>query len=249
MIILKNNEEIEVLRGVNSIVADFFERVEEIITPGISTYDLEDFSEKFTRERKVKAAFKGYMGYPANLCVSINEEVVHGIPRKDKFLKEGDIVSIDFGLSKDGFFGDAAMTYPVGKVSGKARKLLDVTERSLYEAILETKSGNRLYDISHTIQAYVEQNGFSVVRDFVGHGIGRNLHEEPQVPNFGNRGTGIKLVPGLVLALEPMVNEGGHEVEVLGDGWTVVTRDRKLSAHFEHSVAITENGPLILSKI
>ncbi len=249
MIILKNNEEIEVLRGVNSIVADFFERVEEIITPGISTYDLEDFSEKFTRERNVKAAFKGYMGYPANLCVSINEEVVHGIPRKDKFLKEGDIVSIDFGLSKDGFFGDAAMTYPVGKVSGKARKLLDVTERSLYEAILETKSGNRLYDISHTIQAYVEQNGFSVVRDFVGHGIGRNLHEEPQVPNFGNRGTGIKLVPGLVLALEPMVNEGGYEVEVLGDGWTVVTRDRKLSAHFEHSVAITENGPLILSKI
>jgi methionyl aminopeptidase len=248
MIVLKNNEEIEALRAVNAIVADFFERVKEIINPGIATYDLEEFSEKFTMDRKVQPAFKGYMGYPANLCVSINEEVVHGIPRKDKILKEGDIVSIDFGLNKDGFFGDAAMTFPVGRVSRKAKKLLDVTERSLYEGIRETKSGNRLYDISHTIQSYVEKNGFSVVRDFVGHGIGKKLHEEPQVPNFGSRGTGIKLVPGLVLALEPMVNEGGHSVEVLNDGWTVVTKDRKLSAHFEHSVAITENGPQILSK-
>lgn len=249
MILLKNSEEIEALRAVNAIVADFFEKIREIIEPGMSTFDLEEFSEKFVKDRNVRAAFKGYMGYPANLCVSVNEEVVHGIPRKDKFLREGDIVSIDFGLYKDGFYGDAAKTFPVGVVSGKAKKLLDVTESSLFEGIRETKSGNRLYDISYTIQTHVEKNGFSVVRDFVGHGIGKSLHEEPQVPNFGNKGTGIKLVPGLVLALEPMVNQGGYEVEVLGDGWTVVTKDRKLSAHFEHSVAITENGPEILSKI
>lgn len=249
MILLKNSEEIETLRVVNSLVADFFLRVRDIVKPGVSTQDLEEFSEKFSRDRKVKPAFKGYMGYPANLCVSVNEEVVHGIPSKGRVLKEGDIVSIDFGLSKDGFFGDAAMTFPVGRVSENAEKLLEVTEESLYKGIEETKSGNRLYDISYTIQSFVEQNGFSVVRDFVGHGIGKSLHEEPQVPNFGSKGTGIKLVPGLVLALEPMVNEGGYEVEVLDDGWTVVTKDRKLSAHFEHSVAITENGPLILSKI
>lgn len=249
MILLKNSEEIETLRVVNSLVADFFLRVRDIVKPGVSTQDLEEFSEKFSRDKKVKPAFKGYMGYPANLCVSVNEEVVHGIPSKGRVLKEGDIVSIDFGLSKDGFFGDAAMTFPVGRVSENAEKLLEVTEESLYKGIEETKSGNRLYDISYTIQSFVEQNGFSVVRDFVGHGIGKSLHEEPQVPNFGSKGTGIKLVPGLVLALEPMVNEGGYEVEVLDDGWTVVTKDRKLSAHFEHSVAITENGPLILSKI
>ncbi|RMG59085.1 MAG: type I methionyl aminopeptidase [Deltaproteobacteria bacterium] len=249
MVILKSREEIEKLREVNALVAEFFEKVGEIIEPGISTFDLEEFSEKFVREKKVIPAFKGYMGYPANLCVSINEEVVHGIPDRKRVLKEGDLVSIDFGLKKDGFFGDAARTFPVGQVDEAGKRLLAVTEEALYRGIEEAKPGRRLYDISAAIQEFVEGHGFSVVRDYVGHGIGRSLHEDPQVPNFGVRGTGIKLLPGLVIAIEPMVNEGGHEVEVLKDGWTVVTKDRKRSAHFEHSVAVTENGALILSTI
>ncbi len=249
MIILKSREEIEKLREVNALVAEFFEGVKELIKPGVTTFDLEEFSEKFVREKGVIAAFKGYMGYPANLCVSINEEVVHGIPSRSKVLKDGDLVSIDFGLKKEDFFGDAARTYPVGSVDEEGKRLMEVTEKALYVGIDEARVGNRLYDISGAIQEFVEGNGFSVVRDYVGHGIGRSLHEDPQVPNFGERGTGIKLQPGLVLAIEPMVNEGSHEVEVLEDGWTVVTRDRKRSAHFEHSVAITENGALILSKV
>ncbi len=249
MVTLKSTQEIEKLRNANRLVAEFFAKVGEVIEAGISTYDLEVLSEDFLERHNVESAFKGYMGYPANLCVSVNSEVVHGIPREDKVLKEGDIVSIDFGLKSDGFYGDSAKTFPVGKVSQNAITLMKVTEKALSLGIEAAKKGNRLFDIGWTVQRHVEENGFSVVRDFVGHGIGRKLHEEPQVPNFGEKGRGIKLLPGMVLALEPMVNEGTYEVRVKNDGWTVVTSDGKLSAHFEHSVAITENGPMVLSEL
>ncbi len=249
MVTLKSTQEIEKLRKANRLVAEFFSEVGDIIEAGISTYELEAASDRFLEEHNVESAFKGYMGYPANLCVSVNSEVVHGIPRKDKILKGGDIVSIDFGLKADGFFGDSAKTFPVGKVSNDAIKLMDTTEEALSLGIEAAKKGNRLFDIGWTVQRHVENNGFSVVRDFVGHGIGRKLHEEPQVPNFGEKGRGIKLLPGMVLALEPMVNEGTYEVRVKNDGWTVITLDGKLSAHFEHTVAITENGPMVLSEL
>ncbi len=249
MVTLKSRDEIEKLRYANVLVAEFFAIVGEHIQPGVSTFDLEELSEQFITEKNVESAFKGYMGYPANLCVSVNDEVVHGIPSKEKILKEGDIVSIDFGLKREGFYGDSAKTYPVGKINGEALRLLQVTEESLAKGIKTAKVGNRLYDISHSIQSHVEKQGFSVVRDFVGHGIGRKLHEEPQVPNFGEEGRGIKILPGLVIALEPMVNQGSYHVEVKSDGWTVATKDGSLSAHFEHSVAVTENGTMILSKI
>ncbi len=235
------------MRRAGAVVGRFFEEVKGRIKAGVTTRDLEDVAEEFVARHGVKGAFKGYMGYPANLCTSINEEVVHGIPSRSRALRDGDIVSIDFGVVLDGFYGDAAKTYPVGKIPGVAAKLMRTTELSLEKAIAAAREGNRLGDISSAVQEVVEAAGFSVVRDFVGHGIGRNLHEEPQVPNFGQRGTGPKLLPGMVLAIEPMVNEGGYAVEVLADGWTVVTADRKRSAHFEHTVAITENGCQILS--
>src|SRR5512145_1374358 len=235
------------MRRAGAIVGQFFEAVKSMIRAGSATQDLEDFTEGFVQRHGVKGAFKGYMGYPANLCTSINEEVVHGIPSRSRVLRDGDIVSIDFGVVLDGYFGDAARTYPVGKVPGIAGKLMRTTELSLEKAIEASREGNRLGDISHAVQEVVEGAGFSVVRDFVGHGIGRMLHEEPQVPNFGPQGSGPKLLAGMVLAIEPMVNEGGHSVEVLGDGWTVVTSDRKRSAHFEHTVAITGDGCLVLS--
>jgi methionyl aminopeptidase len=193
-------------------------------------------------------AFKGYGGYPFSVCVSINSEVVHGFP-SERILAEGDIASLDFGVNYQGYFGDAAVTLAVGKISKKAARLLKVTEESLYRAIAKAKNGNRLGDISYAVQEYVEKAGFSVVRDYVGHGIGKNLHEDPAVPNFGSPGRGILLKPGMVIAIEPMINEGGYEVRVKEDGWTVITQDGKLSAHFEHTVAITEKGPEILSKL
>jgi methionyl aminopeptidase len=201
-----------------------------------------------SRKKRVKPAFKGYKGYPFALCTSVNGEVVHGMP-SDRPLVLGDILSLDFGVNYKGFYGDAAITVPVGAVSDKAKRLLDVTEAGLNDAIQQARAGNRLGDISSAVQKRVESSGFSVVRDFVGHGIGRNLHEDPQIPNYGIQGRGIELKPGMVLAIEPMVNEGSYEVKVLSDGWTVVTKDGKLSAHFEHSVAVTENGPDILSRI
>ena len=235
------------MRRAGAVVGRFFEEVKPLILPGVSTWELELFADRFIARNGVKSAFKGYMGYAAHLCTSINEEVVHGIPSKDRILREGDILSIDFGIVRDGFYGDSAMTFPVGAVSGVSSRLLAATKRSLEAGIGEVGPGNRLGDVSAAVQETIESEGFSVVRDFVGHGIGRSLHEEPQIPNFGKRGVGPKLIPGMTLAIEPMVNAGGWPVEVLPDGWTVVTRDRTRSAHFEHTVAVTEDGYRILS--
>jgi len=235
------------MRRAGAVVGRFFEEVGPKIRPGVTTGSLEEFADRFIARRGVRSAFKGYLGYPAHLCTSVNEEVVHGIPSKDRVVRDGDILSIDFGVVLGGFYGDAARTFAVGTVNGVSRRLLETTERSLGKAIEAARPGNRLGDVSAAVQAMVEAEGFSVVRDFVGHGIGRSMHEEPQVPNFGKPGTGPKLLPGMVLAIEPMVNAGGHEVEVLSDGWTVVTRDRSRSAHFEHTVAITGEGCMILS--
>lgn len=247
MVLIKSPEEIGAMRRAGAMVGRFFEEVREIVRPGITTWDFEEFAEEFVAKHGIRAAFKGYLGYPASLCVSVNEEVVHGIPSRSREIREGDIVSLDFGVICEGFYGDAARTFAVGKIPDSSRHLIETTERSLDQAIAASVSGNRLGDISASVQETVEAEGFSVVRDFVGHGIGRTLHEDPQVPNFGHRGSGPKLVPGMVLAIEPMVNEGGYPVEVLPDGWTVVTRDRKRSAHAEHMVAIMGNGNLILS--
>ncbi|MCL5966242.1 MAG: type I methionyl aminopeptidase [Deltaproteobacteria bacterium] len=247
MIIVKSPQEIEAMRRSGAVVGRFFEEVKGLIAPGMTTQDLEDFAAAFLARQGLRGAFKGYMGFPANLCTSINEEVVHGIPSRKRTLRDGDILSLDFGVVRDGFYGDAAKTYAVGTIPDSSARLMAVTERALESAIAATVPGNRVGDISAAIQETVEEAGFSVVRDFVGHGIGRSMHEEPQVPNFGNRGTGPKLSEGMVLAIEPMVNEGGHAVEVLADGWTVVTRDRRRSAHFEHMVTISRDGCRILT--
>lgn len=246
MIILKTAEEIAVLREAGRIVARCLEILAEAIRPGITTGELDAIAEAFIRKSGGIPTFKGYFGYPASICTSPNDVVVHGIPGP-RVLKEGDIVSIDVGVTYKGFVGDAACTWPVGRVSEAARKLLRVTEEALHAGIAQARPGNRLGDISHAVQAHVEAHGFSVVRDYVGHGVGRRMHEEPQVPNFGPPGKGPVLAAGMVLAIEPMVNAGGCEVYTDRDNWTVRTRDGKLSAHFEHSVAITENGPEILT--
>lgn len=248
MVILKSSEEIEKLKASNGIVADILSELRDMIRPGITTIELDRYSEELTLKRGAKPAFKGYMGYPSSLCVSVNNEVVHGIP-SDRALKEGDIVSLDFGVCYHKYYGDSAITVPVGKVPDTARRLIGVTRKALYSGIDEARAGNRLGDISAVIQEQVEAAGFSVVRDFVGHGIGKSLHEDPQIPNFGMRGRGIKLKPGMVFAVEPMVNEGTYKIRVLNDGWTAVTSDGRLSAHFEHTFAITENGPVILSEV
>jgi methionyl aminopeptidase len=247
MILVKSPREIEAMRRAGALVGTFFEEVRPLILPGVRTWDLELFADRFIARNGVRSAFKGYLGYPAHLCASINEEVVHGIPSKDRVVREGDILSIDFGIVREGFYGDAAMTFPVGAVNAVSSRLLAATERSLAAGIGQVRPGNRLGDVSAAVQEAVEAEGFSVVRDFVGHGIGRSLHEDPQIPNFGKRGIGPKLTPGMILAIEPMVNAGGWAVEVLADGWTVVTRDRSRSAHFEHTVAVTEDGNRILS--
>lgn len=215
----------------------------------MTTMDLENICVKELRARKGRAAFKGYRGYPSCLCTSVNEEVVHGMPSDKKVLKEGDIVGIDFGVYHDGFYGDSAITVAVGEVGKRAGKLIDVTRRCLEVAIETAMVGNRLYDISSAVQELAESNGFSVVRAFVGHGIGRDLHEAPQIPNFGKAGTGVKLEAGMVLAIEPMINAGTEKIKILEDDWTAVTRDGELSAHFEHSIAITNDGPFVLSRL
>ncbi|MGV8057380.1 MAG: type I methionyl aminopeptidase [Smithellaceae bacterium] len=248
MVILKLPEEIERARASNHIVAEVLSKLRDKVKPGVTTKELDIFAEELALKRGAKPAFKGYRGYPYSLCTSINEEVVHGMPSA-RILKEGDIVGLDFGVCYKGFFGDATITLPVGKVALSALKLIEVTEQSLYAGIEQVKEGNRLGDISAAVQQTVESAGFSVVRDFVGHGIGRNLHEEPQIPNFGKRGRGVELKSGMILAIEPMVNQGDYRVNILPDGWTVITKDGKLSAHFEHSVAITDNGPDILSRL
>jgi len=248
MVILKSPEEIAKTKASNVIVADILSELREMVRPGITTIELDRHSEKLALKNGAKPAFKGYRGYPFSLCTSINNEVVHGMP-SNRVLKSGDIISLDFGIFHEGYYGDSAITIPISEVSDVAARLIGTTEEALYNGIKETRAGNRLGDISAAVQEHVEAAGFSVVRDFVGHGIGKSLHEDPQIPNFGMRGKGIELKPGMVLAIEPMVNEGTYRVEVLDDGWTAVTADGKLSAHFEHSVAITEDGPIILSKI
>lgn len=247
MIILKTKQEIEQLRICNQIVARVLEELRQIIQPGITTGELNDRAEQSIKNHGATPAFKGYRGFPTGLCTSINEQIVHAIPDERK-LKEGDIISLDLGAKLNGFYGDAAITVPVGNIGNKVEKLLRVTEGSLYKGIEQAVVGNRLSDISQSIQAWVESHGYSVVRDFVGHGIGRSLHEEPQIPNFGNPVPNPRLQEGMVLALEPMVNEGSYEIRILPDGWTAVTADGSLSAHFEHTVAITGNGPIILSE-
>lgn len=247
MIVLKTAHEIEQVRLSSQIVAGVLAELSRQIKPGITTKELNDMAEESARARGAIPAFKGYRGFPASLCASINDQIVHGIPDGRK-LKEGDIISLDFGTSLNGFYGDAAITLPVGTVGERVQELLQVTEESLYKGIEQAVVGNRLSDISQAIQAKVESHGFSVVRDFVGHGIGASLHEEPQIPNFGVPVPNPRLQEGMVFAIEPMVNEGSYEMKILADGWTAVTADGKLSAHFEHTIAITSNGPLILTE-
>ncbi len=237
------------MRDANRIVAEILTEIQAHIAPGISTMELNELGESLAATRSVLPAFKGYNGFPYALCASVNEEVVHGIPSPKRILREGDIVSLDFGVVYRDYYGDAAITVPVGQVDEQSRALIQATEEALYQGISQAVTGNRLTDISHAIQSHVETKGFSVVREFVGHGIGRSLHESPQIPNYGPPGLGVRLRPGMVFAIEPMINQGEQDVEVLEDGWTAVTRDRSRSAHFEHSIAITKNGPEILSKM
>jgi methionyl aminopeptidase len=248
-IVCKSAAEIERMRHSGRIVRQVLDEVRSMVAPGITTMDLERAAEKKIAELGAKPAFKGYYDYPCVLCTSVNEEIVHGIPSEKRALKEGDIVSIDCGVVLDGYYGDAAITVPVSDaVKPELRKLLTVTEESLYKGIDQALIGNSVGDVGAAVQEHVEANGFSVVREFVGHGIGTRLHEEPQVPNFGARGHGAKLREGMVLAIEPMVNYGKPETRVLGDKWTAVTVDGSFSAHFEHCVAVTKSGPVILTK-
>ncbi len=237
----------EKLRVAGTAAAEVLKKISESIKPGISTKELDDIAFEAISKKGMKPAFLGYRGYPATACVSVNEELVHGIPRSGKKLKNGDVVTIDLGTIADGFYGDCAATFPVGTVSPTALRLMKVTRECLARAIEAVRPGNRLGDVSFAIQKHAEANGFSVVREYVGHGIGRQLHEEPPVMNFGTPGTGVRLVPGMVICIEPMINEGGRDVKTLSDGWTVVTADGKLCAHEEHMVAVTEDGSEILT--
>jgi methionyl aminopeptidase len=247
MIVCKSPAEIARMRAASELVAAVLTDLEDVIAPGVSTGELDERAEAKIRAAGATPAFKGYHGYPATLCVSVDDEVIHGIPSRKRLLREGDIVSVDVGAVLDGFVGDSAVTFPVGAISERAAHLLRVTQEALYGAILAVKAGGRVSDIGHAVQRHVEANGCSVVREFVGHGIGTVMHEEPQVPNYGPPGRGAKLTEGMVLAIEPMVNLGRPAVRVLADGWTAVTRDRSLSAHFEHTVAVTGEGPLVLT--
>lgn len=247
MIELKNPAQIERMRKAGRIVAETLELMRNSVRPGVTTQELDRLAEEHIRKQGAIPAFKGYNGFPATLCASVNEQVVHGIPGL-RTLQSGDIISIDCGAVIDGYYGDAAITLPVGEISEDLQKLLRVTEESLMLGINQALKGNRLYDVSHAVQTHVEAHGLSVVRDYVGHGIGRAMHEEPQIPNYGKPGRGPRLEIGMVLAIEPMVNMGTYEVKTLSDHWTVVTKDGKASAHFEHTVAITENGPEILTR-
>lgn len=248
MIELKSKEQLEKMRIAGRIVAEVLQIMKEMVKPGVTTKELDKKAEAHIRKYGAIPAFKGYQGFPATLCTSVNEEVVHGIPSL-RVLENGDIISIDCGAVLDGYFGDSAITLPVGEVDSEKTNLLAVCQQSLKEGISQACIGNRLFDISHAVQSYVESKGMSVVRDYVGHGIGRKMHEQPQIPNFGKPGRGPRLEIGMALAIEPMVNLGGYQVETLKDNWTVVTKDRRASAHFEHTVAITENGPEILTRI
>lgn len=252
MISLKSPREIEIMRRANVIVAEVLQELKARVAPDVTTLELDTIAEELTLKKKAVPAFKGYsVGgrvYPRCLCASINEEIVHGIP-SNRPLREGDIIGLDYGVIYDGFYGDSALTVGIGKVSEEAQRLMDVTEQSLYRGIQELQEGKRLGDLGSAVQRFAESAGFSVVRAFVGHGIGKKLHEEPPVPNYGEPDRGLRLKEGMVLAIEPMVNAGSYEVEIKEDGWTAVTKDGSLAAHFEHSVAITKNGPYILSQL
>ena len=248
MIIIKSPREIKALRKSAQIVAQICEKLKKEIRSGIKTKKLAEIANELIKRYNAQPAFLGYKGFPATICSSVNEEVVHGIPGERKLIS-GDIISIDIGVVFEGYYGDMAITVPVDEVGQDVKKLLSVTEEAVYKGASKSKPSYHLSDISHAIQMFVEQNGFSVVRDYVGHGIGRQMHEDPQIPNFGQSGQGPCLTVGMVFALEPMVNMGGWQVNILSDGWTVVTADRKLSCHFEHMVAITENGPEILTEL
>jgi methionyl aminopeptidase len=248
MIPIKSEKEIKILAEANRIVAKVLNAVKPMIQPGVSTKQLEILAEDLIRKEGAIPAFKGYQRYPGSICTSINCEVVHGIPSDKRILKDGDIISVDVGVKFENYYGDAAITYPVGEISDGAKKLINVAEQSLYKGIEKAKPGNYLFDISWAIQSFVEGEGYAVIRDFVGHGIGRQLHEEPQIPNFGKPRTGPLLKEGMVLSIEPMISQGTWEVEILGDGWTAVTLDRSLSCHFEHTIAIMKDGSAILSR-
>lgn len=248
MIIIKTDMEIEYMRRAGKLVGETLARLEEVVKPGITTAEIDRIAEEFILKNNAKPSFKGYQGFPASICASVNEEVVHGFP-SNRVLQEGDIISVDCGAILNGYQGDAARTIAVGKVSDDAQKLIDVTKESFFKGVDHAKVGNRLTDISSAVQVYVESFGYSVVRDFVGHGIGRDMHEDPEVPNFGRPGRGPKLSHGMVLAIEPMVNIGKYYVRVKPNGWTVVTEDGSLSAHYENTVAILNNGPEILTLV
>lgn len=254
MIFLKSPHEIEIMRAANRIVSEILAELRERVTPGVSTGDLDRMAAELIRKKGARSAFKGYrmrngsVPFPATICISLNDEVVHGIPSFQRIMREGDLISLDFGVIYRDFYGDAALTLAIGKVEARARRLLDTTAAALEAGIAEAQVGNRLGNVSAAIQERVEHEGFSVVREFVGHGVGRRLHEDPPVPNYGLRDRGVRLREGMVIAIEPMVNEGSPEVALKSDGWTAVTRDGRLSAHFEHSVAVTEKGPEVLSR-
>jgi methionyl aminopeptidase len=247
VIVCRSAEELKRMREAGRLVGEVLTELAAQVAPGVTTADLDELAEKRIRRAGATPAFKGYHGYPATICASVNEEVIHGIPSGRRILNEGDVISIDVGASLDGYFGDSAVTLAVGHVSEDAAMLLRVTDESLYKAIEAVKPGGRISDIGHAVQKHVEAYGFSVVREFVGHGIGQKMHEEPQVPNYGEPGRGPRLTEGMVLAIEPMVNAGKPAVKVLADGWTAVTRDGSLSAHFEHTVAVTADGPWVLT--
>jgi len=247
MIDIKSENELKLISEAGKIVKLILEELKYGVRPGVTTADLEKKAAEIIKKNNARSAFQGYRGFPGVICTSLNEQVVHGIPG-DVTLAPGDILSIDVGIEKNGYYADSAITVPVGdRVSERARALVEITEKALYSGIEKAVEGNRLFDISNAIQKFAESHGYGVVRGFVGHGIGKNLHEDPEVPNFGKQGTGPRLKSGMVLAIEPMINEGGYEVEVLSDGWTAVTRDRKLSAHFEHTIAVTNGEARILT--
>ena len=247
MVVLKTARELAIMEEACRISAGALKIAGEAVEPGVTTEEIDAIAEKYIRSQGATPNFKGYNGYPATACISINNEVIHGIPSKKRVIKEGDIVSIDLGARFEGYNGDNAATFAAGDISPEAKRLLEVTEQSLYEGIGAAVAGARIGDISNAVQTYVEQQGFSVVREYVGHGIGTKLHESPEVPNYGKKGHGIRLVPGMTLAIEPMINAGDYGVKVLPDGWTVLTKDGSLSAHFEHTIAITSDGPKIMT--
>ena len=247
MIVIKSDREVELMREAGKVTGEILRDVEGFIKPGITTHDVDAFVEERISRAGMKPAFKGYGGFPAAACVSVNEEIVHGIPSRNRILKEGDIVSIDTGTIYRGYYSDAARTYPVGEISAEARKLIDVTRESFFRGIEFARAGFRLRDIGHAVQEYAEANGMGVIRDYTGHGVGRNLHEDPQVPNYGTAGTGPHLKRGMVLAIEPMLALGTYECRTLANGWTVVTNDGKMAAHYENTVAITDGDPILLT--